>query len=375
MNNQEGLAGVIAGNTAVSTVGQKGAGLTYRGYPIEELASKASFEEVAYCLLYGDLPSGEALKLFLDRFKKNQRLPETLKDSLQLLPRDTHPMDVLRTGCSILGCLEPEEKNQNKAEVAERLLAALPGILLYWYHYHKNNKEIETQTESNSLAKHFLSLLHQSEPCQEHCEAINDSLILYAEHDFNASTYNAKVCISTGSDFYSAITGAIGTLKGPLHGGANEEAMKLISSFHSVKNAAEGINLALNNKDKIMGFGHRVYEKGDPRSPIIQSWAQKLSKKQPNDHLYAIAKAIEDVVWDEKKIFPNLDFYSALVYHYCGIPTFLFTPLFVLSRISGWSAHILEQRENNRLIRPLSHYVGHPVRNYVPLAVRDVVIE
>lgn len=210
---------------------------------------------------------------------------------------------------------------------------------------------------------------------KEHSDAINDSLILYAEHDFNASTYNAKVCISTGSDFYSAITGAIGTLKGPLHGGANEEAMKLISSFEKVDDAVKGVNLALTNKEKIMGFGHRVYEKGDPRSPIIQQWAQALAQEQKDDQLYSIANAIEGVVWDKKKIFPNLDFYSALVYHYCGIPTYLFTPLFVLSRITGWSAHILEQRANNRLIRPLSKYIGESVRSYVPLAVRDVVID
>ncbi len=354
-----GLEGIIVGTTAISTVGKEGVGLTYRGYDIHDLAKYATFEEVAYLLLYGELPSASQLSAYRDRLIKLRRIPNELKALLESIPSSAQPMDVLRTGISMLGTLESESAQYEEHQIADRLLACTPSILLYWYQFHKNNVRIEPwQSDEQTIAGHFLHLLLGKNPEEEVRRAVDVSLILYAEHEFNASTFAARVTASTLSDFYSAIVSAIGTLRGPLHGGANEEAMRLISQFKTPEQAVQGLHDMLANKAKIMGFGHRVYKNSDPRSDIIKEWSRKLSQHARDGYLFPVSEAIEKVMWDEKKLFPNLDFYSASAYHFCGIPTSLFTPVFVMSRISGWSAHIFEQRANNRLIRPEAEYVG-----------------
>lgn len=353
-----GLEGIIVGDTSISTVGKEGVGLTYRGYSIEELSQKASFEEVAFLLLEGRLPTAAELKKYQLKLLKLRELPEVLQSVLEKIPKNTHPMDVLRTSCSMLGTLEPETKEHSPRDIADRLLATIPGMLLYWYHFHQNGLRIETKSSEESLAGHFLSLLYQKKAPEELRRAFDVSLILYAEHEFNASTFAARVTTSTESDFYSAIVCGIGTLRGPLHGGANEAAMELIQQYKTPAEAKRGVREMLAQKKKIMGFGHRVYKHADPRSDIIQAWSKKLSQKASDGYYYAVSEAIEEVMREEKKIFPNLDFYSATAYHFCGIPTALFTPIFVLSRVSGWSAHIFEQRANNRLIRPEANYTG-----------------
>ncbi|MDB6017728.1 MAG: methylcitrate synthase [Pedosphaera sp.] len=365
-----GLAGIVAGETAISTVGKEGMGLTYRGYSINELAERATFEEVAYLLIYGKLPNGNELSAYRQRLISLRGLPAALKTALELLPASTNPMDVLRSGCSVLGCLEPEGPGRDQYQVADRLLAAFPSMLLYWLHFSKTGKRIETQTDDPTMAAHFLHLL-QGKPADDlHVRAMDASLILYAEHEFNASTFSTRITISTLSDFYSAITSGIGTLRGPLHGGANEEAMALIQKFKTPDEAEAGLMAMLAKKELIMGFGHRVYKISDPRSGVIKDWAKKLAGVMGDQRIYPISERIEAVMWREKKLFPNLDFYSAAAYYFCGIPTPLFTPLFVISRTSGWAAHIMEQRGNNRLIRPTAEYTGPAPRPFVPIDKR-----
>ncbi|MCP0913274.1 MULTISPECIES: bifunctional 2-methylcitrate synthase/citrate synthase [Legionella] len=369
-NKSAGLEGVIAGQSAIATVGQAGAGLNYRGYSIEDLAENATFEEVAYLLIYGQLPTRTELATYVNKLISLRSLPEHLKSVLKLIPKQTHPMDVLRTGCSMLGTLEPEKDFSEQYDIADRLLAIFPGMLCYWYNYHQFGKEISGESDEESVGGHFLALLHGKNPPSLHRDMMNVSLILYAEHEFNASTFAARVTAATLSDFYSAITSAIGTLRGPLHGGANEAAMELIERFKSPDEAEQQLMVMLANKAKIMGFGHRVYKDCDPRSDIIKEWARKLAKSQEEILLFKISERIEAVMRREKDLFPNLDFYSASAYHFCGIPTCLFTPIFVMSRITGWSAHVFEQRADNRLIRPTSEYTGPEARPYIAIDAR-----
>lgn len=365
-----GLAGVVAGQSAIATVGLAGKGLNYRGYSIDDLAEHASFEEVAYLLNYGQLPTTIQLNQYTDKLITLRTLPEALKAVLRSIPGDTHPMDVLRTGCSYLGNIEPEVNFSQQYEIADRLLALFPGMLCYWYAYHFQNKEISGYSDEKTLGGHFLEMLHGRKPSKLECDMMNVSLILYAEHEFNASTFAARVTAATLSDFYSAITSAIGTLRGPLHGGANEAAMELIEQFKNPDDAGVKLKEMLANKATIMGFGHRVYTTCDPRSDIIKKWSHKLGEAHGDLGLYNISERVEKVMWDEKKLFPNLDFYSASAYHYCGIPTPLFTPIFVMSRITGWSAHVFEQRANNKLIRPTSEYIGPESRPFPAIETR-----
>lgn len=365
-----GLAGIVVGDSAISTVG-KGLGLNYRGYSIHDLAEHSSFEEVAYLLIYGELPNKSELQAYQEKLMLLRSLPENLKTVLENIPRNANAMDVMRTGVSMLGTLEAENSQHHQEDIADRLLATAPGMLLYWYHYQNSGKRIKTQTDEPTLAGHFLHLLHDKKPEPDHEKAMNVSLILYAEHEFNASTFAARVTASTLSDFYSAIVSGIGTLRGPLHGGANEAAMELISHFKTADEAERGTRQMLAQKSKIMGFGHRVYKVSDPRSDIIKEWAHKLSQTAQDGYLYPVSERIEKIMWDEKKLFPNVDFYSASMYHFLGIPTPMFTPIFVMSRISGWSAHVIEQRKDNRLIRPDSNYTGPGPRDYVPLNNRS----
>lgn len=365
-----GLAGVVAGESAIATVGLSGEGLNYRGYSIDDLADKASFEEVAYLLVHGHLPTQAELDAYKDKLMSQRQIPQQVKQVLKLIPKDTHPMDVLRTACSMLGTIEPEQDFSQQYDIADRLIAVLPAILCYWYQFQFNGVEINTESEESSIGGYFINMLHQRDVKEYEREMMNVSLILYAEHEFNASTFAARVTAATLSDFYSAITAAIGTLRGPLHGGANEAAMELIEQFSSADEAEQKLKQMLAQKAKIMGFGHRVYTTSDPRSDIIKAWSKRLSAECNDTTLYPVSERIEQVMWDEKKLFPNLDFYSASAYHFCGIPTALFTPIFVLSRVTGWAAHIIEQRANNKLIRPTSDYVGPETRDFVVIEER-----
>ena len=367
-----GLRGQSAGETALCTVGKTGSGLTYRGYDIEELADKACFEEVAHLLLYGKLPNQAELDHYKTKLMSLRELPQALKSALELIPKDAHPMDVMRTGCSFLGNLETETDFSQQQNVADRLLATLPAIILYWYRFSHDGVRIDTLNPSvDSLAGHFLAMLHSDTPNPLHEKVMNASLILYAEHEFNASTFTARVCASTLSDMHSCITGGIGSLRGPLHGGANEAAMDMIEPWQTPDEAENAIMGMLANKDKIMGFGHAIYRERDPRNDIIKKWSKLLSDEVGDTHLYAVSERCEAVMWREKKLFCNADFFHASAYRFMGIPTKLFTPIFVCSRVTGWASHVMEQRANNRIIRPSADYIGPEKATWVDIAERD----
>jgi len=365
-----GLAGVTAGQTALCTVGKEGAGLTYRGYDIYDLADNAGFMEVAYLLLKGDLPTQAELDAYVARIKTLRGLPDALKTVLEMIPADAHPMDVLRTGVSFLGNIEPEGDFSNQADVADRLLAALPSMMVYWHRFHADGARIDTETDDDSISGHILHMLHGKPPEPLHQKSLDTTLILYAEHEFNASTFAGRVITGTLSDMHSAVAGAIGALRGPLHGGANEAAMELIQKFDSAEAATRGIHEMLARKDLIMGFGHRVYTTSDPRNEVNKRMSRELAESVGDTVLYPVSEAIEKVMWDEKKLFANADFYAATVYHFMGVPTYLFTPIFVCSRITGWAAHVMEQRSNNKLIRPAADYTGPDLKAWVPIADR-----
>ena len=367
-----GLAGIVAGETKISAAGGEH-NLEYRGYSIFDLAEHAQFEEVAYLLLYGKLPNEGELKEFLHKLGQMRDLPRAMKDVLESIPADTHPMDVMRTGTSFLGNIEPECQSHDQYAITERMLAVFPAIMAYWWKFtQEGGRRIDCATDAPDIATHFLTLLHGETPSELHGKAMNVSLILYAEHEFNASTFTARSIASTLSDFYSAVTGAIGALRGPLHGGANEAAMGLILKFGSGELATEGVKEMLAAKQLVMGFGHRVYRVADPRNRVIKEWSKKLGEDAGNKTLFEVSEAIENLMWDEKKLFPNLDFYSASTYHFLGIPTGMFTPVFIMARITGWAAHIFEQRANNKLIRPSADYTGPEGLDFIPIAERSM---
>ena len=365
-----GLRGQVAGKTALSTVGKSGSGLTYRGYDVSELADKCIFEEVAYLLLYGNLPTQSELDGYQTKLKGLRGLPQSLKDVLERIPAAAHPMDVLRTGCSMLGNLETEMSFDEENDQADRMLAAFPSIINYWYRFSHDNVRIETETDDETIGGHFLHLLKGEKPNELHTKVMNVSLILYAEHEFNASTFTARVCASTLSDIHSCITGAIGSLRGPLHGGANEAAMDMIEGFSSADEAETEMMAMLARKDKIMGFGHAIYSESDPRNVVIKGWAEKLASDVGDEVLYPVSVRCEEVMWREKKLFCNADFFHASAYHFMGIPTKLFTPIFVCSRLTGWAAHVFEQRANNRIIRPSAEYTGEELRSVPDMSAR-----
>jgi len=365
-----GLRGQVAGETALCTVGKTGTGLTYRGYDISVLAENAQFEEVAYLLLKGRLPTQEELSNYINKIKSLRELPKAIKDVLERIPADAHPMDVMRTGCSMLGNLEIEKDFSEQDGVIDRLLAAFPSIICYWYAFSHEGKRIETALDDDSIGGHFLHMLYGEAPNELFTQVMNVSLILYAEHEFNASTFSARVCASTLSDMHSCITGAIGTLRGPLHGGANEAAMDMIENWTCPDKAEAEIIAMLARKDKIMGFGHAIYSESDPRNTIIKLWAEKLAAHVGDTVLYPVSVRCEEVMWREKKLFCNADFFHASAYHFMRIPTKLFTPIFVMSRLTGWAAHVKEQRSNNRIIRPSADYTGPETSEWVDIADR-----
>ena len=365
-----GLRGQIAGQTALSTVGKEGAGLTYRGYDVRELAKDCQFEEIAYLLFYGELPNAAQLAAYVRRLQGMCDLPQALKEVLERIPADAHPMDVMRTGCSMLGTLEPEHSFEQQLDIADRLMAAFPAIMCYWYRYTHDGVRINCVTGEPDLASHFLALLHDKSPSELHRKVMNVSLILYAEHEFNASTFTGRVCASTLSDLYSCITGAIGSLRGPLHGGANEAAMDLIDRFKTPAEAVAELERMMERKEKIMGFGHAIYSVSDPRNEVIKVWSKQLAEEVGDTMIFPISVAIDELMWERKKLFPNADFYHASAYRFMGIPTKLFTPIFVCSRVTGWAAHVFEQRSNNRIIRPSAEYIGVEPRAVPPMAQR-----
>jgi len=365
-----GLRGQSAGETGLCTVGVTGSGLTYCGYDVADLAENTTFEEVAYLLFKGELPNAEQLASYKVELESMRDLPEALKEVLKKIPASAHPMDVMRTGCSFLGNIEPENDFSEQQQASNRLLAAFPAIMVYWYKYSHEGIEIDCVTDETSIGGHFLKLLNGKTPSQLHSRVMDVSLILYAEHEFNASTFAARVCASTLSDMYSSITAAIGTLRGPLHGGANEAAMAMIGKFSSPEDAKQQMAGMLSRKEKIMGFGHAVYTTSDPRNVIIKGWSKKLAEENGDTSLYDISVACEQYMWDTKKLFCNADFFHASSYHFMGIPTKLFTPIFVCSRLTGWAAHVMEQRADNRIIRPNADYTGPEPRTVQPIEER-----
>ncbi|MFT6220775.1 MAG: 2-methylcitrate synthase [Candidatus Endobugula sp.] len=361
-----GLRGQVAGQTALCTVGTQGSGLNYRGYDVDDLADNCQFEEVAYLILKGELPNQAELDAYKTTLNSLRTLPEALKQTLELIPADAHPMDVLRTGVSMLGNLETETNFDQQDDAVDRILATLPGMITYWHRFVTDGVRIDTNTTSTSIGGQFLELLHGKAPSELHERVMNVSLILYAEHEFNASTFAGRVCASTLSDIHSVVAGAIGTLRGPLHGGANEAAMAMIENWQSADEAEREIIGKLERKELIMGFGHAVYRERDPRNDVIKQWAEKLSKQAGNNVLYPVSVRCEKVMQREKGLFCNADFFHASAYHFMGIPTPLFTPIFVMSRVTGWAAHAFEQRANNRIIRPSAEYIG-PAHRKVPV--------
>ena len=369
-NPGAGLRGQSAGETAVCTVGAEGNSLRYRGYDVVDLASESTFNEVAYMILNGELPSQGELDAYIRKLQGMRSLPPELCEVLERIPASAHPMDVMRTACSFLGNIEPEGDFSNQHDVADRLLSLFPAMAVYWYRFSHEGVRIDTHTGEEGIGAHFLHLLHGREPSDLEKRVMDVSLILYAEHEFNASTFTARVCASTMSDLHSCITAAIGSLRGPLHGGANEAAMAMIEDYGSVEEAVADVHRKLAAKELIMGFGHAVYRKRDPRNAIIKEWSRKLSERSVNQTLYAVSDAVERVMKEEKGMFANADFFHASAYHFMGIPTKLFTPIFVMSRITGWAAHCFEQRVNNRIIRPTADYTGPDDRAYLPIEER-----
>ncbi|CAI2302303.1 TPA: 2-methylcitrate synthase [Vibrio parahaemolyticus] len=366
-----GLRGQSAGSTALCTVGKTGTGLTYRGYDITDLANNAQFEEVAHLLLRGHLPNQQELDAYKTHLLSLRGLPTELKQALELIPASAHPMDVMRTGCSVLGNLEQEMSFDEQLQATERMLALFPAIICYWYRFSHDGVRIDTEDQTEDcIGGYFLRLLTDKEPSALHKQVMHCSLILYAEHEFNASTFAARVCASTLSDIHSCITAAIGTLRGPLHGGANEAAMEMIEDWQTPDEAEANIMQMLANKDKIMGFGHAIYRESDPRNALIKRWSEELSKQVGDTHLYAVSERVESVMKREKGLFCNADFFHASAYHFMDIPTKLFTPIFVMSRLTGWAAHVYEQRANNRIIRPSADYTGPDHQEWVPIEKR-----